>query len=205
MKPYLQLRRLYQEAATWEEFLDRISSTYRKTLLEAIEEGWRAKIFTDLLNRYKVDKQKIQLILDRYECINDTTPYSPSSLEVLEKLNQLTKTIDLLKGYLRYAYFTALDEEDTIISTADRILFQLSEKTPTKEECAKSYTTVTGKYIKPETVVLDAAVAERIADLIAGLVEDLLKHKKAIQQDSMWTEAERLNNLHIRLTGRSIL
>jgi hypothetical protein len=202
MKPYIQLQAIYQVATTWEQFLDIISRSPEKwILIFALEEGWKAKILNDLYTRYKVDIQEVDTLLNRYESLCITTPYELSNIELITRLNELVGAINVLRGYLRYAYYSALVDEDEVIGTIDELLTQVGSGTPTREECSESYTIITGKHINPDTVVLEANTADSVADILAIHIEELLRRNDKRDTD----EINRLNDLHIKLTGRSII
>jgi hypothetical protein len=202
MKPYIQLQAIYQVATTWEQFLDIISRPPEKwILILALEEGWKAKILNDLYVRYKVDIQEVDTLLNRYESLCITTPYELSNIELITRLNELVGAINVLRGYLRYAYYSALVDEDEVIGTIDELLTQVGSGTPTREECSESYTIITGKHINPDTVVLEANTADSVADILAIHIEELLRRNDKRDTD----EINRLNDLHIKLTGRSII
>jgi hypothetical protein len=202
MKPYIQLQAIYKAATTWEQFLDIISRPPEKwILILALEEGWKAKILNDLYVRYKVDIQEVDTLLNRYESLCITTPYELSNIELITRLNELVGAINVLRGYLRYAYYSALVDEDEVIGTIDELLTQVGSGTPTREECSESYTIITGKHINPDTVVLEANTADSVADILAIHIEELLRRNDKRDTD----EINRLNDLHIKLTGRSII
>ena len=202
MKPYIQLQQIYSKCNNWGEFLEYISKGEGKwALLHSLEEGWKAKILNDLYTRYKVDIQEVDTLLNRYESLCITTPYELSNIELINQLNELVGAINVLRGYLRYAYYSALVDEDEVIGTIDELLTQVGSGTPTREECAESYTIITGKHINPDTVVLEANTADSVAVVLAIHIEELLRRND--KRDT--GEINRLNDLHIKLTGRSVI
>jgi len=205
---YSKLWHIYKQASTWGDFLIDISHGRSKWIfLEAIEKGWRNQIEKDLTERYAVGEEEVAVLLDRYTCIVIATPTSVSAEELKAEMIRRVVTINVLRGFLRFANYTALDEPDDIIWTVDAELTRLGTGTPTKEECARSYTAVTGKVKEPGAVVIPSDTADEIATCLAAQIETLHKHltrgnKKNVE---IVEEMQRLDELYSTLTGKSIL
>jgi len=205
---YSKLWNIYKQANTWEEFLIAISRGRSKWIfLEAIETGWRNRIHKDLTERYSVSEEEADILLDRYTCIVLAEPSSVSTEELKAEMMRRVVRINVLRGFLRFANYTSLDEPDDIIWTIDAELTKLGSGTPTKEECARSYTAVTGKVKEPGAVVLGITTADEIATCLAAQIETLYKHltrsnKKNVE---IVEEMRRLDELYSALTGKSLL
>jgi len=205
---YSKLWNIYKQANTWEEFLIDISHGRSKWIfLEAIETGWRNQIRKDLTERYSVSEEEADVLLDRYTCIVMTEPTSVSTEELKAEMMRRVVTINVLRGFLRFANYTAFDDPDDIIWTVDAELTKLGSGTPTKEECARSYTAVTGKVKEPGAVAIPSDIADEIATCLAAQIETLHKHltQGSEKNVEIVREMQRLDELHSTLTGKSLL
>jgi len=208
---YGELWKVYKSASTWGDFVKAISHGRSKwVFLEAIETGWKNRIRKDLLERYDdTSKIEIDTLLLRYESIVYTTPTTVSVIELKREIMRCALTINVLRGYLRHAYFTAFDNPDDIIWTLDEELTTLGTGTPTREECASSYTITTGKVVDPGAVAIPENVADEIATCLAAQIEDLYKHLGTQTRDGraskIESEMKKLDGLHSALTGKSLL
>lgn len=209
---YQRLFPIYRQAGSWQEFLAKVSQgTGKWVLLQAIEEGWRNKIHSDLCEKYHVAGEEADVLLDRYESLVKTRPIHASVQEHASQLGQVIGTINTLRGYLRYAYYIAVDEPDIIFTILDENLSRLGAGTPTRDECAKSYKALTGHHVNPDAVVLSAATADNIGNHLAAELEDIQRRlSRAVgtapqQAAKLAKELEELNRLHVELTGKSVL
>lgn len=212
MSYYYKLFPLYDQATTWQEFLNLVSVGPGKwSLLQAIEGGWKGRIQTDLCKRFNVPVAEVCLLLDRFQSIVNITPMHTSTAELTHQLGQIVHTANTLRSYFRYAYYIAADDPDTIFTILDENLTKLGAGTPSPDECAKGYTKVTGKCVNPDAVVLSAEKADEIAYHLAAESEDIHKRltqtvdaapKQAVR---LTEELERLDRLHIELTGKSVI
>lgn len=205
---YSKLWSIYKQAPTWEEFLIYISRGRPKWIfLEAIETGWLNRIRTDLVGCYGVQEEEVDILLHRYESIVTAEPASVSIEELKAEMMRRVIEINVMRGYLRFANYTAFDDPDDIIWTLDAELTKLGSGTPTKEECARSYTAVTGRVKEPGAVAIPGDTADEIAIYLAAQIEELHRHitpngKKNVE---IVTEMKKLDELHSTLTGKSIL
>lgn len=209
---YQDLFPIYQRAKTWQEFLSLISSGPSKwVLLRAIELGWSTRIHLDLCKQFQVPDEEVVVLLDRYQVMVNTTPKHASASELTQQLGQVINTANQLRGYFRYAYYVAVDEPDTIFTILDEHFTKLGAGTPTRDECARGYTAVTGRHVNPDAVVLSADRADEIADHLAAESEDI--HKRLTrtvvtapgQAAQLALELEKLDRLHVELTGKSVI
>lgn len=205
---YSKLWDIYEQAPTWEEFLIYISHGRPKWIfLEAIETGWLNRIRVDLVSRYDVQEEETDILLRRYESIVTAEPTSVSIEELKAEMMRRVIEVNVMRGYLRFANYTAFDDLDDIIWTLDAELTKLGSGTPTKEECARSYTAVTGRVKEPGAVAIPGDTADEIAIHLAAQIEELYRHlapggKKNVE---IVTEMKKLDELHSTLTGKSIL
>jgi len=212
MSYYQKLFPVYEQATTWREFIDLVSQGPGKwILLQAIEEGWQPRIHTDLCTKFRVPREEVAVLLSRYENIVRTRPTHASTQEFTLQLSQSLAAANILRGYFRYAYYVASDDPDTIFTILDENLTRLGAGTPTRDECAESYTAITGHPVNPDAVVLSADKADEIATHLAAESEDLQKRLSLAtdtapgKAETMATELERLNRLHVDLTGKSLI
>ncbi len=206
---YGKLWKIYESTLTWKDFVNTISrGRSRWIFLEALESGWENRIRKDLLERYDAPEAEIELLLQRYESIIATGPTTASASELREEMMKRVLQANIMRGYLRYANYTALDDSDDIIWTIDTGLAELGSGTPTKEECATSYAIVTGKVVDPGAVVIREDTADKIAIGLAAQIEKLHRHlaqpgnKNAPEIISKIRE---LGELHSALTGKSLI
>lgn len=205
---YSKLWSIYKQAPTWEEFLIHISRGRPKWIfLEAIETGWLNRIRADLVECYGVQEEEVDMLLHRYASIVTAGPTSVSIEELKAEMMRRVIAINLMRGYLRFANYTAFDDPDDIIWTIDAELTKLGSGTPTKEECARSYTAVTGRVKEPGAVAIQGDTADEIAIYLAAQIEELHKHltPSGEKNKEIVTEMQRLDELHSTLTGKSIL
>jgi len=205
---YSKLWRIYKQVPTWEKFLIEISHGKSKWIfLEAIEEGWRNRIRADLIERFSVQGEEIDILLSRYSCIVAAEPASVSTEELKIEMMRRVMEINVLRGFLRYANYTSLDDPDDIIWTIDAELTNLGSGTPTKEECARSYTVITGRVKDPGAVVIPGETADEIATHLVAQIEILHKHlvPGGEKNEEIVKEMRKLDELHSTLTGKSFL
>ncbi len=205
---YSKLWRIYEQDPTWEEFLMDISRGKSKWIfLAAIEAGWGNRIRADLIKRYAVQGDEVDILLRRYLCIVTAEPASASTEELKEEIMRRVMDINVLRGFLRFANYTALDDPDDIIWTIDAELTKLGSGTPTKEECAGSYAAVTGRVKEPGAVAIPGDTADEIATYLAAQMEILHKHLVPGDEKNkeIVTEMRKLDELHSTLTGKSFL
>lgn len=205
---YSKLWSIYKQAPTWEDFLIYISRGRPKWIfLEAIETGWLNRIRTDLIERYDVQGEEVDILLHRYECIVAAVPALVSTEELKTEMMRRVMEINIVRGYLRFANYTAFDEPDDIIWTIDAELTKLGAGTPTKEECARSYTAVTGRVKEPGAVAIPGDTADEIAIYLVAQIEELHKHLAPGNEKNVEIveEMQKLDELHSTLTGKSIL
>lgn len=212
MSHYYKLFPIYQKAQTWREFLEEVSQgTGKWSLLQALEAGWRGRIHSDLCTKYRVLPEEADVLLNRYECIVKTRPVHSSTQELTLQLAQCVEAANMLRAYFRYAYYVRADEPDTIFTVLDEHLTDLGAGTPTRDECAKSYTAITGQHVNPDAVVLAADKADEIADHLAAETEYLQKRLSQMVDTSpksatkLVSELERVDQLHVSLTGKSLI
>ena len=205
---YSKLWSIYDQASTWEEFLMDISRGKSKWIfLEAMETGWRNRIRADLIERFAVQGEEVDILLYRYECIVTAEPALVSTKELKIEMMRRVIEINVLRGFLRFANYTAFDDPDDIIWTIDAELTNLGSGTPTKEECARSYTAITGRIKEPGAVAIPGDTADEIATYLAAQMEMLHQHlvpgdKKNVE---IVKEMRKLDELHSTLTGKSFL
>ena len=209
MKPYTELQKIYRESVNWDTFVNNVSTGRGKQIiLSVLEEGWKSKLQNDLQYLYDITKQQVTIFLNRLECIRLSTPTQYSATELALQLSDLKNSINVVRGYVRYAYYVAVDDEDTVIAKLDEVLAVLGEGTPTRKECMESYTMITGKYIDASTVVVDANSADEVAVILVANVEQLqrkLEFVDAEVREQIKMEIHRLNELHVKLTGKNII
>lgn len=206
---YSELWNIYKRALTWEDFLTTISRGRSKWIfLEAVETGWKNKIREDLCGRYDVIEEEVDILLRRYESIVATGPVAASAEELREEMMRRVVDTNVLRGYLRYANYTAFDDPDDIIWTIDAELTRMGSGTPTKEECTSSYIIVTGRVVEPGAVAIPGDTADQIATYLAAQIEELHKHLVPGNEEKraeIIEEMKKLDNLHGTLTGKSLL
>lgn len=205
---YSKLWLIYKQASTWEKFLVEISRGKSKWIfLEAMEAGWGNRIRADLIERFSAPEEEIDILLSRYECIVATEPASVSTEELKLEMMRRVMDINVLRGFLRYANYTAIDDPDDIIWTIDAELTNLGSGTPTREECARSYTAITGRVKDPGAVVIPEDAADEIATHLAAQMEILHKHlvPGGEKNEEIVKEMRKLDELHSTLTGKSFL
>lgn len=211
MSYYYSMFQLYKRATTWLEFLNLVSSGPGKwSLLQAIEAGWRTQIHLDLCKQFRVPDEEVVILLDRYQSLVNVTPKHASTSELTQQLGRVVSSANNLRGYFRYAYYIAVDEPDTIFTILDEQLTKLGAGTPTRDECARGYTAITGKHVNPDAVVLSADTADELAGQLAAEMEDTQKRlSRTADGPKVMTELinqiKRLNDLHVQLTGKSLL
>lgn len=212
MSYYQQLFPIYIAADTWRSFLEKVSHGPGKwILLQALEEGWRNRIRFDLCDKYRVPGEEADVLLNRYENLVETMPVHASSQELAFQLTEAVQAANTLRAYFRYAYYVAGDDPDTIFTILDENLSELGAGTPTRDECASSYTTVTGRPINPDAVVLSANKADEIANHLAAELEDIQRRLSRATEtaprraEELAKELEKLDKLHVDLTGKSVI
>lgn len=206
---YSELWNIYKRALTWEDFLTTISRGRSKWIfLEAVETGWKNRIRKDLCGRYNVIEEEVDILLCRYESIVVTGPAVASVEELREEMMRRVVDTNVLRGYLRYANYTAFDDPDDIIWTIDAELTKMGSGTPTKEECTSSYVIVTGRVVEPGAVAIPGDTADQIATYLAAQIEELYKHLVPGNEEKraeIIEEMKKLDDLHGTLTGKSLL
>jgi len=180
------------------------------TFLEVLEEGWKNKIQSDLQKHYSVSAEEVETLLFRYESIIRTDPTTISAREMMTQLSRMILDVNVVRGYLRHAYYVQLDDQDDIVAKIDEMLSKIGTGTPTSRECAESYVTVTGKAVNSEAVVLPGSIAESIADYLALQIEELQRSLSRLSGDpellsEIVTELKKVDDLHVNLTGRSLV
>jgi len=208
MNSYGKLWEIYREASTWEGFIRLVAhGKGKRVLLEAMGAGWHNRIRRDLLERFDVPTEEVDLLLVRYGSIVRATPSSTSTTEMTAELGRMEWQARTLKGYVRRAYYIERDEPDDVVWTIDRVLFSLSPFTPTPIECAESYALVTGKIVNPGAVVLDGEEASEVATYVAIQIEDMQRSFPHLTEgrEDMVAKMKRLDDVHSALTGKSLL
>jgi len=208
MNSYGKLWEIYREASTWESFISLVArGRGKRVLLEATGAGWHNRIRRDLLERFDVPTEEVDLLLVRYGSIARATPSSTSVAELTAELGRIEWQARTLKGYMRRAYYVERDEPDDVVWTIDRVLFSLTQHTPTPTECAESYTLVTGKIVNPGAVVLDGEEASEVATYVAIQIEDMQRRFPYLTEgrEDMVARMKRLDDIHSALTGKSLL
>jgi len=169
--------------------------------------GWHNRVRRDLLERFDVATEEVDMFLVRYGSIAGATPSSTSAVELTAELGRMEWQAHVMKGYLRRAYYIERDDPDDVVWTIDRILFSLSPHTPTPAECAESYTLVTGKIVSPGAVVLDGEEASEVATYVAIQIEDMQRRLPHLTEgrEDVFARMKRLDEIHSALTGKSLL
>jgi len=208
---YSDLIRIFSTTATWEEFLEKVSCGEAKwTLLSVLEEGWRNRVHRDLVKTFSAPVGEASDLLERYACLVVTITDALSVPELLAQLNAVVVRINQIRGYLRYAYYIKIDDEDVVIAKVDEMLTDLGSGTPTSTESASSYTTVTGTAVSEGAIVLPEGVADEIANQLAVLIDDLqnkLHTQAGVPEQALMIVAqlEKLDELYSILTGKSLV
>jgi len=209
MSHYHNLLTIYEKAGSWKHFLKEVSHGPGKwTLLQALEEGWGARVHADLCERYKVPAHEVEVLIQRYRCLVRMTPMHASAQELAMQLSNSVDVANKLRAYFRYAYYAVGDDPDEVFIVLDEHLTQLGSGTPTREECARAYTTVTGKHANSDVVVLAGTKADELANHLAAEIEDIQKRLPGAGSEvstKLVDELEKLNRLHIELTGRNVI
>jgi len=209
---YHKLFPIYRRVHTWREFLEEVSRGAGKwALLQALELGWRYRIQDDLCRKYRVPPEEVDVLLSRYDCIVKTRPIHASAQELTMQQARIVKAANTLRGYFRYAYYVIVDDTDTIFTVLDEHLTDLGAGTPTRDQCARGYTAITGRHVNPDAVVLAADKADEIAKHLAAETEDIQKRLTRVVDSSpenaaaLIDELERVDRLHASLTGKSLV
>ncbi len=207
MNVYQQFWDVCRDVDSWEEFLEKISSGKAKgALLEVIAAGWKNRLQQDLLRRFKAPNVSIDNLMSRLQDVVEVTALHSPVDDLLEEFMRRVIQVNVLRGYLRYANYTQCDEPDDIIWTLDTELSELGSGTPTREECAKNYSAVTGRTVHTGGLVIPGKVADRIATYLAAQLEELQRHfQTTSNRKEVVAEMRNINELHAILTGKSLL
>ena len=197
------------KAANWEAYVQLISKgEYKWALIASLEDGQRELIQEDLINAFDVPDEVIIIVLSRYECLAIANPSTASIIELEAGLKSTMAITNMLRAYLRYANYTMQDDPDDIIWTLDTELSKLGSGTPSRIECARSYTAITGRTVNPGAIVISNKEADEIATCIAILIDDLERIRSSIHNEKQLAELEtrlvQLDNYHSALTGKRI-
>lgn len=191
MNVYSDLQAMYRLLPTWRSFIEYVSlGRGRSTVLLAIEAGFSARLALDLKRVYGCTEEDANMFIERANSLAYSTPDVPSTREVASRLAEVVATIDLLTGYLRYAYLTANDSLEDIFFALDEGLGELSSGTPTASQCKQSYRVVTGGNKKEPR-----PPASLIADQLAVEISIL----KDVHNEELTPSLARLQKLYDRM------
>ena len=213
MGPYQEMFKIYNLATTWQEFCSLVSNSYhRQTFLSVLSGGWIDKMSKDLYELYHPLTIELKLFLARNYTLATTVVDYPSSIEILAQLGTWIDQVNILRGYLRYAYYVKLDDPDDIVNILDASLALLGSGTPTREECNVSYQRITDKVSNDDSFVINASLADEIAAYLANDLESVFCVLNEVKDSNdsalMKTLSDKLlkiNDLHIQMTGKSLL
>jgi len=189
MKPYQQFQEFYTQR-NWEDFKDQISTA---SIFNLLAEGWYFKIAIALSIYYNIDIEEVKTWLAPYMKLVALTVDMPSTAKTLQKLKETLHNIDILKAYLRHAYYVNADDPHTIIEIIDEKLSELGLSSPNSITCRKHYKNIVGT-TKPDiqTRTLPKKTINKVATHLAGEIKQT-ENKETIQE---------LQNLYFELTGK---
>jgi len=207
---YQDLFAKYKLTTDWADFCDMMKeSHHRQTLLAALADGWIKFIRKDLIKLYNPLDEELSLFLIRMQSLATFNVNQPSAAECLIQLGSYIDRVNVLRGYLRQAYYVKLDEPDDIVSILDEALAEVGSGTPTKEECSTSYQKITLRYGNSDMIVINGNLADELADILAGQFESLYRSLESLVMPSLKEEILikliRVNDLHIQLTSKSLI